>query len=121
MARQTSLESGIPVTVTMSGEPVALGGEAARSLLLVIREAVLNALRHAGPTRVSIRLAFTAHGVEVEVEDDGCGFDAALVTAAGGQHYGLIGMRERVEKLGGNFEVGSRAEKGTVVRVRVAG
>ena len=105
--------------MTTSGEPVALGGEAARSLLLVIREAVLNALRHAGPTRVAIRLAFTGRGVEVEVEDDGCGFDAVLVAAAGGQHYGLIGMRERVEKLGGKFEVGSAADKGTIVRIKV--
>ena len=121
LARQTSLESGIPVALETSGEPIALGGEAARSLLLVIREAVLNALRHGGPSRVGIRLAFTGGGVEVEVKDDGCGFESALVAAAAGHHYGLIGMRERVEKLGGRFEVGSGAGKGTIVRVKVSG
>jgi ligand-binding sensor domain-containing protein/signal transduction histidine kinase len=119
LARRASVESGIPVTLETSGEAVALGGEAERSLLLVIREAVLNALRHAGPTNVSIRLAFASSGVEVEVEDDGSGFDEVQVASSGGHHYGLIGMRERVAKLGGRFDVTSGAGKGTVVRVNV--
>jgi signal transduction histidine kinase len=70
---------------------------------------------------VTIRLAFAAGAVEVEVADDGCGFDATQVSAGGGHHYGLIGMRERVTKLGGKFDVISGAGKGTLVRVRVAG
>jgi ligand-binding sensor domain-containing protein/signal transduction histidine kinase len=119
LARRASVETGISVAVQTSGEAVALGGEAERSLLLVIREAVLNALRHAGPTRVNIRLAFAADGVEVEIQDDGSGFDAVQVGATGGHHYGLIGMRERVEKLGGRFNVTSGAGQGTSVRVRV--
>jgi signal transduction histidine kinase/streptogramin lyase len=121
LARRTSLETGIPVTLETSGDTVALGGEAERSLLLVIREAVLNALRHAGPTRVTIRLAFAGDGLEVGIEDDGCGFDAGQTAGAGGHHYGLIGMRERVAKLGGKFDVASGAGKGTIVRVTVGG
>jgi signal transduction histidine kinase len=118
LARRVSLESGVPVTLETSGAPVALGGDAERSLLLVIREAVLNALRHAGPARVAIRLAFADGGVEVEIADDGCGFDPVLTAAAGGHHYGLVGMKERVAKLGGQFDVASGAGKGTVVRIR---
>src|SRR5262249_52439275 len=118
-AKRASLESGIPVELETVGEPFSLGGENERSLLLLVREAVLNALRHAGPTHVSIRLMFHGDSLALEVEDDGCGFDPAQVNTSGNHHYGIIGMRERVAKLGGEFVLTSEPGKGTVVRLKV--
>jgi signal transduction histidine kinase len=117
LARRASLEAGIPVTLETTGEPFPLGGDSERSLVMVIREGVLNALRHAGPTRVAITLAFERESLQVDIKDDGCGFDTAKVPAAGNGHYGLIGMRERVEKLGGRFHLTTSPGQGTLVRL----
>jgi signal transduction histidine kinase len=51
----------------------------------------------------------------VEIEDDGCGFDPSIIHSPDGRHYGLIGMRERVEKLEGEFGLTSSPGKGTRV------
>lgn len=119
LTRQLNLETGIPVKFESSGEPFALGGENERSLLMVIREALQNALRHAAPKHLSVALSYDRRGLQVEIEDDGCGFDPAILTAAHGRHYGLIGMRERAEKLGGHLHVMSSPGKGTQVRLKI--
>ena len=84
----------------------------------VIQEAVTNALRHAAAARIAVRLARTGDGIEVAVHDDGRGFDldAAMVRAAEGRHLGLLGIRERVEMLGGRAEIRSAPGQGTEIR-----
>jgi signal transduction histidine kinase len=118
LARRASLEAGIPVTLATSGEPFSLG-EGERSLVLIIREAVLNALRHAAPTEVAITLAFHRDSLDVAVRDDGCGFDPVRVPSSDDHHYGLIGMRERVARLGGRFALETSPGQGTLVRLSV--
>ena len=120
LARRASLEAGIPVTLETIGEPFPLGAESERSLVMVIREGVLNALRHAAPTRVAITLAFERESLRVDIRDNGCGFDPPRIPAAGNGHYGLVGMRERVEKLGGRCEVTSAPGRGTLVRLSIS-
>jgi len=68
---------------------------------------------------MAVILRFERGGLQVEVHDDGCGFDPSL--SAGNGHYGLIGMRERVEKLGGEFRIASEVGKGTKVLLRIRG
>jgi ligand-binding sensor domain-containing protein/signal transduction histidine kinase len=120
LASRTSLETGIPIHFSTSGAPFALGAEGERSLLMMIREAITNALRHAAPTNVTVSLMFDRESIEARVEDNGCGFDPARVRVANGAgHYGLIGMRERVEKLGGEYSLDSAPGKGTRVRLRI--
>jgi signal transduction histidine kinase/ligand-binding sensor domain-containing protein len=119
LARRTERETGIPVKFESSGVPLALGAEGERSLLMVIREALQNALRHAAPKNLLIRLSFNRSGLQVEIEDDGCGFDPSIIQSSNGRHYGLIGMRERAEKLGGDFLLTSSPGKGTQVRLSV--
>jgi ligand-binding sensor domain-containing protein/signal transduction histidine kinase len=117
LARRTERETGIPVKFESSGVPLALGAEGERSLLMIIREALQNALRHAAPRTLSVRLSFDRSGLQVEVEDDGCGFDPSVIHSSNGRHYGLIGMRERAEKLGGEFRLTSSPGEGTQVRL----
>jgi ligand-binding sensor domain-containing protein/signal transduction histidine kinase len=123
LTRRLSLETGIPVKFESSGAPLALGAESERSLLMIIREALQNALRHAAPQRLSVVLSFDRHGLQVEIGDDGCGFDPALTHSlngsSAGRHYGLIGMRERSEKLGGKFQITSSPGRGTQVRLSI--
>src|ERR671911_1404337 len=84
-------------------------------LLRVLREILTNARRHSGARKIEVRLWTEGDTLVMEVADDGRGFDPAV--AQGG--VGLVGMRERVEALGGEVEVSSRPGNGTEVTVRV--
>jgi signal transduction histidine kinase len=64
-------------------------------------------------------LRFDREMVHVEIADDGCGFDPAIAQRSDGHHYGLIGMRERVAKLGGELRITSAPGQGTEVRLSV--
>ena len=86
---------------------------------MVIREALQNAIRHGAPSDLWVRLRFDGRGLAIEIEDDGCGFDPAAGASRTDQHYGLIGMRERVERLGGTLRVESSPRSGTKVSLSV--
>jgi PAS domain S-box-containing protein len=97
------------------GVPQELPKEVCRDVLLVVREALANARRHAGAQRVLVALDATDEEIRVEVTDDGAGFDPRQ-SAEG---VGLAAMRERSSALGGSIEVSSEPAKGTRVRLRV--
>jgi PAS domain S-box-containing protein len=84
-------------------------------LLRVLGEILTNARRHSGARNIEVRLRTEGDSLVTEVTDDGRGFDPAV--AQGG--VGLVGMRERVEELGGEIEVSSRPGEGTGVTVKV--
>jgi len=81
-----------------------------------VAEALANVARHAQAERVWIGASMRQGIVEVDVRDDGLGFDPAAVNADG--HYGLLGLRERTQLAGGDVEVDSAPGKGTTVRLR---
>ena len=85
------------------------------ALYRICQEALTNVARHAGATRATVRLVATPERVRLSVEDDGRGFDPSRVTGGG---QGLIGMRERVEMLGGSLDVRS-APEGTEVEATI--
>lgn len=81
------------------------------ALRAIVREAVQNALKHSGATRISISLHQDARGMELDIADDGKGFDPA--TAPTGN--GLVNMRSRVEAFGGSYDLVSG---GSTTRIR---
>jgi len=83
----------------------------------IIQEALTNVARHSGARAVSIRFAKSAKAVEVEVNDDGCGFDAEAV-AVSSHRLGIQSMRERAEMLGGTVRFVSK-RRGTRMLVHV--
>ncbi len=119
LAHRVGLDAGIDIKVDVSGTPVAVGGETERSLMLLIREALQNAIRHAVPSRLGISLRFDPKELHVSIQDNGAGFDSSLEHSDESQHYGLVGMRERVEQLGGEFDLTSAPGDGTCVRLRI--
>jgi ligand-binding sensor domain-containing protein/two-component sensor histidine kinase len=119
LAQRIGLEAHIGVKVDTVGAPLALSAEVQSSLLMLVREALQNAVRHAAPENLSVLLRFERRRLEVEIVDDGRGFDSSAVHADDGHHYGLIGMRERVERAGGEFHLTSVPGKGTEVRLSV--
>jgi ligand-binding sensor domain-containing protein/signal transduction histidine kinase len=83
----------------------------------IAHEALNNALKHAHANNVSIRLQFGEAETEMEICDDGVGFEAAVEQMGGG--FGISGMKERAQKIGGVLQVVSSPGKGTKVSVRV--
>jgi signal transduction histidine kinase len=102
------------VELAVSGEE--RGSAAAwEAVFRAIQEGLNNVVKHAGTDSARVRVAFGADEITATVRDEGRGFDGALR----GRGFGLAGMRERVEALGGTVEVDSRAGAGTEVRIRV--
>jgi len=118
-ARQISLEKGIPIDVETTGTPEPLDQGMIRSLLLVAREAIRNASAHGNPRKIRIRLSFEPNEVRLEVIDDGRGFAPDADALVVNRHYGILGMRERVEQLGGIFSLNSRPGQGAAVVARL--
>jgi PAS domain S-box-containing protein len=87
------------------------------TLYRLVQEAMTNVVRHASATRVDLLVERRADRVLVVVEDDGVGFEPT--TVQGGDHFGLLGMRERAEALGGTLTVESSPGKGTTIVVEV--
>jgi len=119
IARQASHLSHVPVKFDTRGRAVPLDGDAEHVLLMVAREAVYNAVRHAQAKEVRVNVRFAGDSARVEIADDGCGFDPAEVMVLEGAHFGLVGMRERVESVGGRFSVESAVAKGTRICAEV--
>ena len=84
-------------------------------LYRVAQEALTNVARHARASCARVELTETAEAVVLEVHDDGIGFDPAAEQLGGLDHFGLAGMRERVELAGGTWTVWSRLGSGTVL------
>jgi signal transduction histidine kinase len=85
----------------------------------VVQEALTNVVRHARAGYVWIELSRSEYALALVVRDDGVGFDVSKTLAQGTHegHLGLLGMRERVEILGGSLVVDSKPGQGTRINV----
>jgi signal transduction histidine kinase len=97
-------DAGLPVELTVEGEPRPLPAGVDLSAYRIVQEALTNSLKHAGPARATVRLCYGREALEVQVSDDGQGGGPNGRVDGGG--HGLIGMRERVALFGGTLEVG---------------
>ncbi|MFF4535856.1 sensor histidine kinase [Streptomyces aureus] len=101
--------------VTVTGERQSLPAEASQAVRRVAQEALTNVRKHAPGARVDIRLDYGKHEVTLDVRDSG---GKAGELSGSGAGYGLLGMRERAELLGGSLDAGP-GEEGFVVTLRV--
>ena len=104
--------AGVPVHVTVSGQPPELPAEVDQAGYRVVQEALTNIARHAGPATAEVHLEFTPARLTVSVTDDGQASAALPVTPG----VGLLGMRERVTGLGGTLHAAQRDDGGFAVR-----
>ncbi len=118
LSTQSTL-SGLHITSELAG-PVDGLTEATQTVVLrVVQEALQNVRKHAGATNVVVMTRVEDGQWMLEVRDDGRGFDTGAVAARGRRNFGLQFMRERAELVGAQFEVRSRPEAGTVVRLAI--
>ena len=115
-----ALEAGITTELEVTDVP-DLAPTTAAVVWRVAQEAVRNAVRHAGPSHLSVTLERTTSGVRLVVEDDGVGFDtgARAEDAQDRAHFGLRGMRDLIREAGGTLEVRSAQGAGTRVELEV--
>jgi signal transduction histidine kinase len=110
-----SREFNTPVHFNVSGTPFALSHPRAHDLLMVAREAVFNSVRHGSPTHVNVSLNYGADDLALRVSDDGCGFDNDPKSARQRHHFGLRGMKERLERSGGSFQLRTAPGQGVLI------
>jgi signal transduction histidine kinase len=107
-------KTGVAVPLTLNNAPGAAPLQVRITLFRVLQESLANGYRHGGGRNQRVKVTGSAGTVIVEVADDGPGFDPNALKPDG--HFGLDWMRERVELLGGSFEVRSVVGQGAVVR-----
>ncbi|GAA3576177.1 hypothetical protein GCM10022419_066730 [Nonomuraea rosea] len=112
LIRETE-SAGLPASLTVTGEPVALPAAVDHAVYRIVQEALTNTRKHAVSARASILLAYEPTAVEVEVVDDG------LAKAGATPGFGLGGMAERVALCGGLLSTGPRPEGGFRVHARL--
>jgi signal transduction histidine kinase len=122
VARWTAT-SGVPAEVATTGDPRALHPEVEVTLLRVAQEALANVAKHAAAMHAWVTLSYMEDVVTLDVRDDGSGFAQPGESSAGGGGtgggagggFGLIAMRQRVNRLAGQLEIESEPGAGTAV------
>jgi signal transduction histidine kinase len=104
------------IRVNVEGTPRPLRAVLRDDVYRLATEAIRNAVRHARAQVIQVDIHYGHRDLRVRVRDDGCGIDPAVIEARGAAgHWGLPGMRERADLIGGTFEVRSRVGSGTEV------
>ena len=119
MTAQVSKEFSLPIACSVSGAPFGVSHPIAHDLLMVAREAVYNAVLHGAPASIEVLVAYDRRELSLSVIDDGCGFDLRQLETGNGHHFGVKGMRERIQRSGGKLRLISTVGEGTRVEVRL--
>ena len=111
--------TAVRVRFSVQGAPRKLGNVLEHHLLRICEEALANVAKHAHATRVEIVLDFTAKEIQLQIRDNGCGFEPTNWEVSKRGHFGLLGINERVESLFGSLSVDSAPGRGTRLLVTI--
>jgi signal transduction histidine kinase len=111
---QPLADAGLTVDVVVTGEPGSLPAAVESCAVQVVREALTNALRHAGPVRASVAIGYLADAIELVIENQSGTPTGAPPPSTGDARHGLVGLRERVDLLGGRFSARAGPHRFTV-------
>ncbi len=115
-AKEFTRRTDVPVEVSITGDVDSLSDDLRTCLYRIVQEALTNAGRHAGASKLRISIRRSDGSVAALVEDDGVGFDQAKARKRG---LGLIGMEERVRELDGIIEIKSQPGRGTRILIQL--
>lgn len=121
VARQITAGSSLQIQIESGTDVISLADFVAGNLLLIVQEAIHNILKHARASKIGITLVTSENGTRfsVSISDNGVGFQPGSQPGNESGHFGLTGMRERAERLGGTLAVESQPGAGTTIRVEV--
>jgi ligand-binding sensor domain-containing protein/signal transduction histidine kinase len=114
------LRESIKTTLDVEGDEVPLAPGCVHHLVCIGQEALLNAIRHAQPSRIVIHLRYERDSLSLSIRDDGIGFYASDRLTSGRGHFGIPVMEERARKLGGTLRLQTSIGGGTEVTVKVS-
>ncbi|MFC1918645.1 ATP-binding protein [Chloroflexota bacterium] len=108
---------GIDYKFTETGMPFRLPSSMEIAVYRIVQEALSNIRKHSNAGKVNLRMQFHGDRLVLEIRDNGQGFDLSqtLNSAISGGHLGLLGMRQRVEMLGGDIRIKTSEGKGTTI------
>ena len=117
LAHETQQMSGVEVAFSRIGTEVRLSAPVELALYRIGQEALSNVVRHAHASQATLNITFAENLVRLKVNDDGMGFEVPVSPAefAPTGHYGLLGLHERAEMIGGRLEIQSAPGQGTQV------
>jgi signal transduction histidine kinase len=119
LVRRTSARFGLEVDASFdlasAGDRSRLSGEIESTAYRLVQEAINNVVKHAQAERIQVKVIEAGGSVHLSVRDDGNGFDPSRTDGG----FGLIGMQERVELVGGRLSIESARGRGTVVRAEL--
>jgi signal transduction histidine kinase len=113
-ARETAKRSGLRVQVAAVELPEELPEEHKTCIYRIVQEALNNVVRHAQASAVQVSLQQQDGELQLQIQDDGTGFDAQRVRG-----LGILGMEERTRHLGGAFTIDSQAGRGTLLKIKL--
>jgi len=119
LAAQSGSEAPVEIRVTANGTVKRLSSQVESHLLRISQEAITNALKHGRAPTIRLDLAYESAWLQLTIQDNGCGFDTAHAAPATTGHFGLLGMRERAEKISGTLVIQSVIGQGTTIQVKV--
>jgi two-component sensor histidine kinase len=119
LAEQATRAFGIPVVCERVDPMSGISGSTGHELLMVAREAIANAGTHGHPDWIRISASLEGMDLTLTVIDNGSGFIETSLSDTTGEHYGLVGMRERMHRIGGTLLIHSESGRGTEVVMRL--
>ncbi|HEY4414929.1 MAG TPA: histidine kinase [Verrucomicrobiae bacterium] len=118
-ARQMTRDLGVQVELKTQGEVHVLPEVIEENFLRIGHEAFTNVIKHAGATRVDLQLEFAPQQVILRIQDNGRGFVPQQAVGPREGHFGLLGIAERVKRLGGQFNLVSAPGQGTLLEIKI--
>ena len=113
LSSEVGTRTGMEMRCQVAAGADALGPAVSEALWRMAQEALTNVDKHANARHVQVCVELAPHAVTMRISDDGCGLPPDAASRSG--HYGLRGMRERLEGLGGTLTLHSNGQRGTLV------
>lgn len=110
--------TNIKINLQLKGDLQGLGETVSINLYRIVQESLNNALKYANATAIEIALSKSTLGdLQLNIKDNGIGMDVEAVDQT--KHFGLLGMRERVQALHGSFNIEAAANQGTAIYINI--
>ena len=120
LVQQFDARLGTAVQLNVPGSARRIQPALETILFRITQEALTNVARHAQARQVIITLVFEVDSVDLRIQDDGCGFDPdTIIRSDPKQHWGLLGIEERVSLVGGQSQIHSSPGKGTIIFIHI--
>jgi signal transduction histidine kinase len=112
-------ERDVRLVLNLDRTPRSILAGIKHNLVRIVQEAVLNAAKHSGATAIEVSLSYFNEELRLSISDDGRGMKYPPARNSASHHYGIIGMKERAEHIGAEFDLVSTAGLGTTISVRI--